>query len=464
MHSGGRRKGKAMNAKPERDASMTALWDDLRGWISEPTILLEQISYLLMLKRLSREEEPPSNRGGPDLRWNDLGKLGGHELVARMSRHLIPFVAASMPASIRPTMEEARFAIDDPKLLRSCIERIDRLQPGSEGEVFEELLRQQGRPGDNRQVRTPPAVAAAMVDLVEPKAGDTICDPATGSGSLLLEAASRIGPGPGSSGAKLYGFDIDPGKVRLAAFNLIFHGIANPQIEQADVLASAIQPEKFDVVLCAPPFGGLRGEEEVDGELAEAGKRTELLYLERCRQMQRGRAAILVPEAILFGRTGKFTRARREWLQRRRVDAVILLPPGILGFTNIRSAILVASCQGTTEEVWFCPIGEKRGRETAPDASAVEAQLGCVAEALRSKLGGEEPVRPEAVELGIEMFSIPIDKIKENNWSLSPAFYRDIEVPQIEENPIELIDEISGVESEITRLLERARRLLAEAE
>ncbi len=397
------------------------------------------------------------------MRWDRLGSMADKELIAQLGDQLIPFVSASMPESIRPTMEEARFAFEDPQLLRACVRRIDQIDPTFEGLFFEELLGQLGG-GDRHLIRTPLAVAAAMVDLVEPKPGDNICDPAVGSGGLLLEAAKRAGPQPGSAGAELHGFDIDPGKARLAAFNLMFHDVLESRIEPADVLASDFNPTKFDVVLCAPPFGGTRGDEEVDADLVPAGKRTELLYLERCRKMQKGNVAILLPEAVLFGRSGKFVRARREWLQRRLVTGVILLPPGLLGFTNIRSAILVASYSGTTEEVWFCPLADEGGRGADGKGAAVQSQLECVGEALRSKLHGEEPGRPEAVDLAGEMFSASIEKIKDNKWSLAPGLYRDPEISEVQEDPRELLEEIEAVESEIDRLLTDARRLLAEPE
>jgi len=444
--------------------STAQLWDDLRAsWAIEPAILIEQISFLLALKRLTREGNPPLAWRGRTLRWDRLSSMTNRELVTRLGDELIPFVSASMPPSIRPTMKEARFAFEDPKLLKSCLWRIDQVDAASEGRFFEGLLAQLDG-GDRQLTRTPPAVAAAMVDLVEPRPGDSICDPAAGSGGLLLEAAKRAGPQPGVPGAKLHGFDINPGKARLAAFNLMFHDVADPRIEQADVLASDFNPSKFDVVLCAPPFGGTRGDEEVDADLVEAGNRTELLYLERCRKMQRGNAAILLPEAVLFGRSGKFVRARREWLQRRLVTGVVLLPPGLLGFTNIRSAILVASYGGTTEEVWFCPLADKSGPGAGGKRADVQSRLECVAEAFRSRLRGEEPRRPEAVELATDMFSAPIEKIKDNNWSLAPGFYRDAEVPETQENPRELLQEIEAVESEIDRLLTDAGRLLAEPE
>lgn len=449
---------------PDRKAATAQLWDDLRArWVSDPAILVEQISFLLALKRLSRDGKPPLGWRGRTLRWDSLGSMGDKELITRLSIRLIPFVSASMPASIRPTMEEARFAFDDPKLLRLCVRHIDQIDPASEGLFFEELLGQLGG-WEGHLTRTPPAVAAAMVDLVEPKPGDSICDPAAGSGGLLLEAAKRAGPQLGSAGAELHGFDIDPGKARLAAFNLMFHDVVAPRIEQADVLASDFKPAKFDVVLCAPPFGGTRGNEEVDADLVPAGNRTELLYLERCRKMQKGNAAILLPEAVLFGRSGKIVRARREWLQRRLVTGVILLPPGLLGFTNIRSAILVASYGGTTQEVWFCPLADKGSRAVEGKGATVQSQLECVAEALRSKVQGKEPRRPEAAHLASEMFSASIERIKENNWSLAPGFYRELEIPEVQEDPGDLLDQIEAAESEIDRLLTNARRLLAEPE
>jgi len=443
----------------ETDADVAELWQEVRsGWLAEPAILVEQISFLMMLKRLGRSgSSPPSDWEGPVLWWEDLRLLSGLDLVETLKEYLVPFVTSAMPRSIRPTMREARFALDDPFHLTLCMDSIARLGAAQEGPFFDALLSRLAE-GDGRQVRTPPAVAAAMVDLARPVNGGRICDPAVGTGGLLLEAARQLGATHGAGGLELRGYDIDPSKARLATFNLLFHDVPGASVAQADVLSSAFaQPGRFDVVLCAPPFGGQRSESEIDEHLSKAGRRTELLYLERCRQLQRGKAAILIPEAVLFGRSLAYAKAREELLQKTQVDGVVLLPPGVLGFTNIRSAILVISGKGVTRDVWYCPIAEG-------SRSSVDEQLGFVAEALRATRQGVPHMSMGAAALTRTMFNASLDEIQANDWSLAPALYRKAEISESEEDPIRLLDSVRAMESEIDFHLTEARRLLAENE
>ncbi len=461
-----------MNA--QASALLVELWSRLwAGGISDPFIAIEQISYLMALKRLSldAEETKAGAVGLPEaLRWERLGPLSDRELVARLESSLIEALGLALGPAFAATMKEARFAINDPELLRSCLGLVDQLgleryDQAFQGELYEELLEQMQHSGRGGELRTPPAVAQAMVELVDPKPGERICDPAAGTGGLLLAAARHAADAARPlEGAELYGFDINPGMARLGVFNLFFHGVRGARFEQADALSPNFDPGQFDVVLNCPPFGALRDDREVDPKLSDAGTRSELLFLERCRQMQRGKAAILIPESALFGKQGAYVRVRREWLKRRSVQAVVLLPPDLLGFTKIRTAILFASNEGVTKEVWFCPIAEERSRAgTEPGSPGAEAQLSGLAEALRARRTGNEARGEAARALSERMFSASFAQIKNHNWSLSPALYREPEeVGEAEQDPLEALEAVEQAEAEIGGLLGEARRLLEE--
>jgi type I restriction enzyme M protein len=461
-----------MTLSPEHRGLIETTWQSFRSaGIDEPVIAIEQMAYLIAARRLDGRRRLKLGDLGRYLDWAQLQDLPGVDLIDLMRSSLIPAVASSMPPAIRPTIEEAHFAIEDPTFLRLCMSRIDMsvsdwADPVAGADVFEVVLGWLEAAGDSRHLRTPPVVAAAMVELAEPRFGDRVCDPAVGTGGLLLTVAEQVRAAGGSDDLPaLWGFDVDPGMARLAAFNLLFHGYPG-RVAQADALAPDFASDIFDVVICAPPFGGARTGQDVDEDLAPAGKRTELLFLERCRRMLGRSAAILLPEAVLFGRGEQFLRARQEWLQRSRVRAVILLPPGVLGIGNVHSAILLASGSGVTEDVWFCTIGEGRELPIAADDREVATELGLVKEALRSRDEGVA-AGPAAEALAERMFSVSLDRIAQNDWILAPAFYPEEKVDEgLPEgaDPIALLEEVVGIEDEIVGLLDDARRLMANPE
>ena len=183
---------------------------------------------------------------------------------------------------------------------------------------------------------------------------------------------------------------------RLAAINLLLHGVTDPAVEQGDTLANDFTHHKSDIVVANPPFGDLLSRRTVHQSLSNAGGRTELLFLELCRHLllNRGRAAVLVPQAVLFGKTRDFVSVRQNWLERGQVIAVVALPTGILDqYLGVRTAIVLASAWGVTDDVWFCQLPE--GREGPTTGNTPDPYLEDVAAAVKSKTTSSKPAMDE---------------------------------------------------------------------
>jgi type I restriction enzyme M protein len=448
-------------------AEVDVVLDDLSGrlWaggLTEPLIAIEQIAYFMLLKRLDVDERrgqaANAFAGHERLRWDELRVAPPSQLIAILESDLTSLLIQVGGRAFF----KARLAIFDPEVIRSCMTAIDQLgfedRPSTyQGEVFEDLLeRLQGAgPGIGGQLRTPSAVARLMVELVDPRPGETVCDPAAGTGGLLVETARHVSAKAPGVGPLLSGYDVNPGMARLTALNLLFHGIEEPAVEQANSLSTEFPIGRYDVVMTSPPFGVVMSK-EISPRLAHAGARSELLFLELCREMQGDRAAVLVPESVLFAKAPDHVGVRRRWLEERCVKAVVLLPPqALLPQTSVRAAILLAS-PGVTETVWFCPLEGEPGDE---------ADLTAAAAAVKAVLAGSGPPEGRAKHIADDMFSVELDDIRRHDWSLSPNLYRPAPKVGVElKHPARLMGEVVEVEREINRVLTEAQSLLNRTE
>jgi type I restriction enzyme M protein len=236
-----------------------------------------------------------------------------------------------------------------------------------------------------------------MCDLVDPRYDERICDPASGTSGYLINAYQHILKSNTSpdilkfeaDGTPLhfwgdllspeqhealrrdhfYGWDFDRTMVRLGWMNMIQHGLQNPQVNYADTLGSSFNSRlsvnggeigDFDVVLANPPFTGNIDKSDIGESLKplETSK-TELLFVELILQLLRvgGRAAVIVPEGLLFGSTRAHKKLRQKLVHENQLNAVISLPGGVFQpYTGVKSSILVFARGGHTDRVWFYEV------------------------------------------------------------------------------------------------------------
>jgi type I restriction enzyme M protein len=424
---------------PKLKAEIRKLWDAFwAGGIANPLTAIEQITYLVFLKRLEdldnerAKEAQRVNRDyqsnfdtdytlpdgktytGNQFRWSTLQNRAGDDLFNFMRGPVFDWLKTiekrDDPKADR--MRDAVFVIPKVTLLERAMQIIGDLfvperNQDTLGDIYEMLLSEISEAGKNGQFRTPRHIIRAMCELVDPRPGDRICDPACGTAGFLVNTYQHIlanhtsnetlefnadGSPIHASGDKLspgdleelrrgvikddqlghhffYGFDFDRTMLRLGWMNMIQHGLENPQIYYADTLGSRfnhrVAPggdlhESFDVVLANPPFAGSIDKSNIGESLRELGTtKTELLFLELTLQLLKlgGRAAVIVPEGVLFGSTRAHTALRRKLVEENRLTAVISLPSGVFQpYSGAKTSILVFYKGGRTEEVWFYEV------------------------------------------------------------------------------------------------------------
>jgi len=441
------------------------------GGIADPQFALEQLSYLLLLKQLDGEAGSADSghfAARPELRWERLGSCADDQLLSLLEEELVPFlVAASGSQDFHDAMREARFSMPTPGLVRECMHAIDGLAGSAQstlGDVYEGLLDGLPLAEGNGQLRTPPHLIEAMVDLVEPRKGQVICDPAAGSAGFLVETRRRL---PGQPDESFRGFDIDSGAVRIGLLNMVLHGIARPYFKHVNTLSHAFSWPAVDVVLTSPPFGATVERFDVHPDLGLETSRSELLFLELCRNMlwRDGKAAIVVPEGVLFGRTAAHVECRRRWLRQGRIEAVVSLPAGMfLPYTNVKTAILFATAPGTTKQVWFCPVeSDGYSLDGRREMLAGPNDLEFMAEAVKARIAGTMPQASGPRELAGRMWSVAIDEIAEQGWSLAPSAYPGpAQAAVVDQDPVAMFDQLDKLDAEIRQEVAAARAIIEE--
>ena len=277
-------------------------------------------------------------------------------------------------------LRDAQCAIQKAGLLKTAINTVNELPLSlgdTKGDLYEYLLSKLTTAGVAGQFRTPRHVIRAMVEMLDVKPTETICDPACGTGGFLIETMEylkhthsskeliheeideqtgdtvtddhgrpiMIYPGDQLEDYRdhihkdmFHGFDFDSTMLRIAAMNMLLHGIDNPCIEYKDSLSEQSQVAQeyegcFDVVLANPPFKGSIDHESVFKGLTSVAKtrKTELLFLVLMTRLLKsgGRCAVIVPDGVLFGSSTAHTSVRRMLIEDNQLDGVISLPSGV---------------------------------------------------------------------------------------------------------------------------------------
>ncbi len=415
---------------PRLKSDIRRLWDRFwSGGIANPLTAIEQITYLVHLKRLEdldnertrdareagrqyqsiydltaeqlKQFERYKIDNGNVFRWSHIYQLPSDERLDHVRGAVFDWMKSLAGAEER--MRDAVFVVPSANLLQGAIEIIDGLFVPSRnqdalGDIYEMLLAEIAEAGKNGQFRTPRHIIRAMCDLVDPRFGDRIADPACGTAGFLVNAYQHIlkrhtspdilrfeadGTPLHLYGDQLtaeqhdqlrrnhfYGWDFDRTMVRLGWMNLIQHGIVDPQIDYADTLGSRFNARlianggdvgDFDVVLANPPFTGNIDANDIGDSLQTLGTtKTELLFVDLMIQLLRvgGRAAVIVPEGLLFGSTNAHRRLRKKLIDENQLNAVISLPGGVFQpYTGVKTSILFFARGGETREVWFYEVG-----------------------------------------------------------------------------------------------------------
>jgi type I restriction enzyme M protein len=385
-------------------SKIDAIWDAFwSGGISNPLEIIEQITYLLFLKRLddlhtleenksTRLKQPmerrifptgkdPRKRPYEDLRWSHFKHLEAREMFTVVSEHVFPFLRTlgGDGSTYAHHMKDARFTIPTPALLAKVVDMLEQVpmeERDTKGDLYEYMLGKIATAGQNGQFRTPRHIIQLMVELTAPQPKDVICDPACGTAGFLVAAGEYLRARHAEifRDAKLkkhfheqafHGFDFDNTMLRIGSMNMLLHGVENPVITHRDSLAQdhAGEEEKYTLVLANPPFAGSLDYENTAKDLLQMvkTKKTELLFLALILRLIKpgGRAAVIVPDGVLFGSSNAHKTLRQKLVEEQKLDAVISLPGGVFKpYAGVSTAILLftKTNSGGTDHVWFYDV------------------------------------------------------------------------------------------------------------
>lgn len=561
---------------PELKGKIDQLWNKFwSAGISNPLTAIEQITYLLFMKRLDeldlkRQADaewtgepyqskfegtwlPPEHRSRVtesesmfdriaedehlkkdhvinkrSLRWSEFKNKPAEEMLQHVQGNVFPFLKDlnGSESNFTHHMKNAVFIIPKASLLVEAVKTIDEIfevmdkdsqEKGQafqdiQGDVYEMLLSEIATAGKNGQFRTPRHIIKLMADLVKPRLGDKIIDPACGSGGFLLGAyqyivtqlAMRAGTTdltPDEDGFvrtsvaaafdekrqsiladTLWGYDVDATMVRLGLMNLMMHGIDDPHIDYQDTLSKGYKEvSEYDIVMANPPFTGSIDKGDINENLTLGTTKTELLFVENIYRLLKkgGTAGVIVPQGVLFGSGKAFKDLRQLLVDRCELKAVITLPSGVFKpYAGVSTAILLftkvwdakeAIGQPATEYVWFY--------EMAADGYTLDDK--------RSKLEGYGDLQDiiakfhaRNVETDTDRtakyFIVPIAEIEAENYDLSLSRYKEDVFEEVHYEPTSVILErliqaevgdvdetaLSGLQNGIVRELLELKRML----
>lgn len=500
-----------------------SIWSDFwAGGVANPLSVMEQMTYLLFIKRLDElhtlEERksqtlnipmercifPEGNdeKGRPyqDLRWSRFKNLEPREMMEVVDEHVFPFLRTlgAEGSSYGRHMRDARLGFSNPALLAKVVEKLDRIpmeDRDTKGDAYEYMLSRIASAGQNGQFRTPRHIIKLMVELTEPQPTDVICDPASGTCGFLVAAGEYLREKHPEifrdsslrahfHGNMFHGFDFDTTMLRIGSMNMVLHGVENSNVTYRDSLAEdhAEDAGAYSLVLANPPFAGSLDHESTAKDLQKIvkTKKTELLFVALFLRLLKtgGRAAVIVPDGVLFGSSKAHKEIRRTLVEDHKLDAVIKLPSGVFRpYAGVSTAILVFTKTGVggTDNVWFYDVqadglslDDKRTELLSPE------KLGPVPEEALSDAEHEKNNLPDvlarwreraAAELEnprtAQSFVVPHENIAAEGYDLSLNRYKEVEHEAVEhDSPADIIAQLRTIETDIAKGLDQLEEML----
>ncbi len=399
-----------MLTDPQLRSKVDALWDKLwSGGLANPADAIEQLSFLLFLKQLDEREQDAERAGrrgkkfeplfpktdeGQKLRWSHWSQLPAERALKQVKEKVFPYLKnlGEAAGSFGAHMANAEFKINKPSLLIEACRAIEATDISGQnqdvqGDLYEYLLSKLNTAGQNGQFRTPRHIIRMMVKMVNPRPRERIVDPAAGTCGFLVNAWQHLveshtdprdlqydeeGFPHGLTGSRLAGedwkfaqsqgftgFDSDSGMtmLRIGSMNLMLHGLTAPRFHYADTLSKAFKEERaYDVVLANPPFKGAIDAADVNPSLPTGCRKTEILFLYLFLRMLEngGRAAVIVPDGVLFGSSRAHVAIRKKLIDENRLDGVVSMPSGVFRpYAGVSTAVLLFTKGAATERIWF---------------------------------------------------------------------------------------------------------------
>ena len=479
--------------KSKVDQVWNAFWS---GGIANPLEVIEQITYLLFIRRLDdldtlaeqkarRTGKPETLRFGPDqqdMRWSVFKNDEPGQMFEVVGEKVFPYLRqlGGDGSTYGQHMKDARFTIPTPALLSKVVDMLDNIpmeDRDTTGDLYEYLLAKIATAGVNGQFRTPRHIIRLMVDMVAPQPTDEICDPASGTAGFLVSAAEHLrqehpsvltdaGQRKHFHNSMFHGYDFDATMLRIGSMNMLMHGIEAPDIRYRDSLSEGASGEegKYTLILANPPFAGSLDNEATAKDLQRVvkTKKTELLFMALFLKLLKpgGRAAVVVPDGVLFGSSGAHKELRRILVEDQKLDGIVKLPSGVFKpYAGVSTAILLftKTNSGGTDDVWFYDVqadgfslDDKRNPIEANDIPDVLARW-------KDRAGAErDRARTE------QSFCVPKAEIVAQSYDLSLNRYKELVHDEVEHRPpLEIIADIEKLEGEIAAGLAELKAMLS---
>ena len=479
------------------------------GGLTNPLDVIEQMTYLMFIHDLDAadtlrakesamlglpfesifaEEVQIGNQkvDGTQLKWSVFHDFPAAKMYSVMQEWVFPFIKnlhGNKESAYSKYMGDAIFKVPTPLMLDKIVTAMDDMyeqmaklsDTDARGDVYEYLLSKLSTAGVNGQFRTPRHIIRMMVELMQPKPDDLICDPACGTSGFLVAASDYLKENKKSEvffnkenrehymNEMFTGFDMDRTMLRIGAMNMMTHGVENPFIEYRDSLSDQNPDrEKYSLILANPPFKGSLDAEIVSTDLLKVckTKKTELLFLALFLKMLRigGRCACIVPDGVLFGSSTAHKAIRQEIIEHHRLEAVISMPSGVFKpYAGVSTAVLIftKTNHGGTDKVWFYDMKADGFSLDDKRSETKENDIPDIIERFRNRDGEEDRKRTE------QSFLVPKEEIVQNEYDLSINKYKQTEYKPVEYPPTEeIMAELRELEAKIGKEMDELEKLL----
>jgi type I restriction enzyme M protein len=503
-----------------------ALWTDFwTGGITNPLTVIEQITFLMYSRLLDMQERKDEKRasvtGQPfhrrfgedeqDCRWETWRHYGAEQMLPHVRDRVFPHFRRLAERTTGPGsqfasfMKDAQLMIQKPSLLVKAVNAVQDLpleRGDTKGDLYEYLLSKLTTAGINGQFRTPRHIIRLMVELVQPKPTDRICDPSCGTAGFLIETYEYLLRNYTSEAGRhvevvdgdervtysgdllvsqghrhhvdtdmFHAYDFDATMLRIATMNLVMHGVAEPDVHYQDTLSQSFEERHpkgsknaFDLILANPPFKGSLDEYDVASDLLRIvkTKKTELLFIALILRMLKvgGRSATIVPDGVLFGSSKAHVQLRQHLIENNQLEAVISLPSGVFKpYAGVSTAILIFAKGGRTQDVFFYDV--QSDGYTLDDK---RTQIGNGKGDLPDVLAKYRQWCDGAVELGdrtAQAFGVRVDEIRAHHYDLSLNRYKIQAITSVaHEDPRDILNSLVETESQILKDLIELKDLL----
>jgi len=478
------------------------IWDTMwSGGISNPLSVIDQLTYLLFIKRLDELhtlkenkaarlgkplEGPIFSPGQEHLRWSCFKETAPEQMFAVVRDEVFPFIKGlgrngsdGNGSTYSRHMKDAIFMMSAPRVLANVVDQLDAIDMAdadTKGDLYEYMLGKIATAGQNGQFRTPRHIIKMMVDMTAPTPRDVICDPACGTAGFLIVASEYLLHCHGDEIYKdaesrrrfnestFHGYDFDAAMLRIGSMNMLLHGVENPDIRYRDSLAQSDEDdaEKYTLVLANPPFAGSLDYESTAKDLQRIvkTKKTELLFLSLFLRLLQsgGRAAVIVPDGVLFGSSNAHKGLRKLLVEEQRLDGVISMPSGVFKpYAGVSTAILLftKTNSGGTDNVWFYDMQSDGYSLDDKRAPLQESDIPDIVARWRRREGETDRKRTE------KSFIVPKSEIEANGYDLSINRYKEVTYEAVEYDPPKVIlERLAALEAEIAEGRRELERLL----